>query len=89
MALVTTPGAANANSYASVDEFKVYRVNRLPANPVLEWRVLGMDRLWQKHKTPRQHRRWRRQAKFLLRLRALTARRPRNEELRRLASKLA
>jgi hypothetical protein len=31
MALVTTPGAADANSYASVDEFKVYRVNRLPA----------------------------------------------------------
>jgi hypothetical protein len=30
MALVETPGAANANTYATVAEFKVYRTNRLP-----------------------------------------------------------
>lgn len=32
MALITTPGATNANSYATVDEFKAYRTNRLPAS---------------------------------------------------------
>lgn len=31
MALVTTPGASNANSFATVAEFKTYRDNRLPA----------------------------------------------------------
>lgn len=31
MALVTTPGAADANSFATVDEFKTYRTNRLPS----------------------------------------------------------
>lgn len=31
MALVITPGAATANSFATVDEFKTYRTNRLPA----------------------------------------------------------
>lgn len=31
MALVTTPGAANANSYATEAEFTAYRSNRLPA----------------------------------------------------------
>ena len=31
MALVTTPGAANANSFATVEEFKTYRTNRLPS----------------------------------------------------------
>jgi hypothetical protein len=31
MALDTTPGAATANSYASLAEFKTYRTNRLPA----------------------------------------------------------
>lgn len=32
MALVTTPGAANANSFATVAEFKTYRDARLPVN---------------------------------------------------------
>lgn len=31
MALVTTPGAADANSWATVAEFKTFRTNRLPA----------------------------------------------------------
>jgi hypothetical protein len=30
MSLVTTPGAANANSFSTVDEFKTYRTNRYP-----------------------------------------------------------
>lgn len=35
MALVETPGAANANTYATVAEFKVYRTNRLPSVAVV------------------------------------------------------
>ncbi len=46
-----------------------YRRNRLPGLPLLAWRVAGMDRLWQKHKSPKQHRLWRAQARGLLRLR--------------------
>lgn len=40
MAFVTTPGAANANSYASVAEFKTYRDSRLPA---VAWAVAATD----------------------------------------------
>ncbi|RQV99989.1 glycosyltransferase family 2 protein [bacterium] len=48
-----------------------YSTRSLPVNPVLEWRVLGMDRLWQKHRSPADHRKWRRQARSLLGFRVL------------------
>ena len=43
-----------------------YRQNRLPHDPILSWRLSGMDRLWAKHKSSFQHRLWRCQAKSLL-----------------------
>ncbi|HEY3294487.1 MAG TPA: glycosyltransferase family 2 protein [bacterium] len=46
-----------------------YRQNRLPHQPVLGWRIGGMDRLWWKHKSRRQHALWRTQGCALLRLR--------------------
>jgi len=39
-----------------------YSTRKFPENPVLEWRVLGMDRLWQKHRSPAEHKKWRRLA---------------------------
>jgi GT2 family glycosyltransferase len=48
-----------------------YSTRSLPGNPVLEWRVLGMDRLWQKHRTPAEHQKWRKQARALLSFRVL------------------
>jgi GT2 family glycosyltransferase len=48
-----------------------YSTRSLPANPVLEWRVLGMDRLWQKHRTPAEHQKWCKQARTLLGFRVL------------------
>ena len=47
-----------------------YSSGKLARSPVLEWRVLGMDRLWSKHRSPKDHARWRRQARCLLRLRS-------------------
>lgn len=46
-----------------------YSTARLARGKLLEWRVLGMDRLWQKHRTPEQHKKWRRLACRLLKLR--------------------
>ena len=49
-----------------------YQQNRLPGQPLLGWRIGGMDRLWWKHKSLFQHRLWRLQGKLLLRLRIAT-----------------
>ncbi len=40
MALVTTPGSASANSFATVAEFRAYQANRLPA---IAWTVSATD----------------------------------------------
>jgi GT2 family glycosyltransferase len=48
-----------------------YSQRSLPVNPVLEWRLLGMDRLWQKHRTPAEHQKWRKQARALIGFRVL------------------
>lgn len=40
MALVTTPGAADANSFATLDEFKAYTATRIPA---LSWLATATD----------------------------------------------
>jgi N-acetylglucosaminyl-diphospho-decaprenol L-rhamnosyltransferase len=44
---------------------------RLPDMPLLGWRMSGMDLLWHKHRPGAPHRRWRRLARSLLRLRVL------------------
>jgi GT2 family glycosyltransferase len=36
-----------------------YRTGRLPQMPVLEWRILGMNRLWAKHRPGLAHSLWR------------------------------
>jgi GT2 family glycosyltransferase len=46
-----------------------FRPNRLPADPVLSWRVAGMDRYWSKHRPGLAHRLWRAQARGLLTVR--------------------
>jgi len=46
-----------------------YTPKRLPNAPVLNWRIGGMDLLWQKHKPGLKHTLWRVQAKGLLRFR--------------------
>ncbi len=46
-----------------------YRTNRFPRSPILDYRVLGMDRLYQKHR-PQWHRKWRVLARGMLRVRA-------------------
>ena len=43
-----------------------YSAGKLARSPVLEWRVLGMDRLWSKHRSPAEHARWRKLARRLL-----------------------
>jgi GT2 family glycosyltransferase len=43
-----------------------YRRSRVPDSPVLEYRLLGMDRLWQKHKSATLHQLWRLQTRGLL-----------------------
>jgi GT2 family glycosyltransferase len=48
-----------------------YEQSRLPGMPVLEWRTLGMDRLWAKHKSKSAHRLWMCQTRFLFRVRVL------------------
>jgi hypothetical protein len=48
-----------------------YSPRRLASVPLLNWRVLGMDRLWKKHRTQSQRSQWNRQARWLLRLRIL------------------
>jgi GT2 family glycosyltransferase len=48
-----------------------YRQSRLPEWPVLEWRTLGMSRLWEKHKSQSAHRLWSLQTRFLFSLRAV------------------
>ena len=51
-----------------------YRPSRLPDMPLLGWRVGGMDLLWHKHRPGVGHRRWRRLARSLLRVRLLANR---------------
>ena len=51
-----------------------YRPGCLPAMPLLGWRVGGMDLLWHKHRPGVGHRRWRRLARSLLRVRLLANR---------------
>jgi hypothetical protein len=46
-----------------------YSTKKLARSPLLEWRVMGMDRLWQKHRTPAEHACWRKLARCLLKLR--------------------
>ena len=48
-----------------------YSTAKLARNPVLEWRVLGMDRLWRKHRAPTEHAKWRKLARCLLGFRVL------------------
>ncbi len=48
-----------------------YCSNQLPRNPVLTWRLSGMDLLWRKHKSRSAHLAWRRQTRVLLRIRAI------------------
>lgn len=51
-----------------------YRPGRFPSGPLLRWRILGMDRLWWKHKSKQQHYLWRVQARMLLTLRIVLIR---------------
>jgi GT2 family glycosyltransferase len=48
-----------------------FRANRLPGDPVLSWRIIGMDRLWFKHRKGFPHRAWRFQTRTLLLMRVL------------------
>lgn len=48
-----------------------YRLDRLPGNPVLTWRLQGKELLFSKHFQPEQLRRYRRMASFLLKSRSL------------------
>jgi hypothetical protein len=50
-----------------------YKTNRFPCSPILDYRVLGMDRLYQKHR-PQRHRAWRMLARRMLRFRGQDAR---------------
>ncbi|MBI5058997.1 glycosyltransferase family 2 protein [candidate division KSB1 bacterium] len=43
-----------------------YRSNRLAGDPVLTWRLMGMDRLWSKHRPGLPHRLWKWQTRWLL-----------------------
>ena len=47
-------------------QFTRYRRSRMPDSPVLEYRLLSMDRLWQKHKSATMHQLWRSQTRGLL-----------------------
>ena len=46
-----------------------YKTNRFPRSPILDYRVLGMDRLYRKHR-PKWHRMWRMLARGMLSARA-------------------
>lgn len=48
-----------------------YRMRSLPRDPVLTWRILGMDRYWFKHESRFRYRLWSGQAKCLLSMRLL------------------
>ncbi|MBU1636258.1 hypothetical protein KKC97_01155, partial [bacterium] len=46
-----------------------YSTAKLARSPILDYRVLGMDRLWQKHRSPKEHARWQKLAHRLLKFR--------------------
>ncbi len=48
-----------------------FRKNRLPRNPVLTWRLMGMNRLWRKHRSPAMADAWLRQSTALLSIRII------------------
>ena len=51
-----------------------YTTGKLAKSPVLEWRVMGMNRLWEKHRSPAEHRRWQKLASRLLEFRIVLLR---------------
>ncbi len=51
-----------------------YKSENLPSEPVLTWRLSGIARLFEKHASPSQHKRFIRMAQILLRSRARLAR---------------
>jgi hypothetical protein len=48
-----------------------YQPHRFPRSPILEYRILGMDRLYRKHRPAWQHKLWRLRSRNMLRIRAL------------------
>ena len=48
-----------------------YKTSRFPREPILSYRILGMDRLYQKHRPGWQHKVWRLRSRNMLRMRAM------------------